>query len=234
MYSYRLFPTFVLMVLLAVPAAAQSTGRNELSVFGGVSLADVSVENREGLGFLHRSRPDPAALSLLPFFRTQSSLDGSAEFGARYGRRLTAALSVEGDFSVAPGHELTERIEYGCPDGYACLANRLEGPAGTLLYIPDFQTTERMVAYHYGGGVRLSHGWGSLTPSVSAGLGGVTLSGDDRQESRLAFRVGGALSAAVGSLNTSVELVDVIVPDHFVSGRVEHDVHLRLGLGVRW
>lgn len=223
----------LLLTLTAAPVAAQTADKNELTIFGGVSLADVSVEGREGFGFLKRSRPDPRDLSLLPFVRTSSHLDGSAEFGVRYGRALTDVLVVEGDFSIAPSHTLREQVGFGCPDGYACIANR-SGPAGTFLFAPEYLVTERMVAYHYGGGIRLRQSWGSLTPSVFGGLGGVTYAGDEQRESQLAVRLGGGVSAAVGSLTTSIEVLDVIVPDHFLTRRAEHDVHVRIGLGVRW
>jgi hypothetical protein len=233
-FRLRISTVLLLITLGAAPAAAQGTAKNELTVFGGVSIADVSTQRQEGFGFLRRSKPDPRELSLLPFVRTSSSLDGSPEFGVRYGRALSDALVVEGDFSIAPGHDLTEIVEYGCPDGYACLANRDGLGVGTLLFVPDRLTTARMVAYHYGGGIRLRRAWGSLTPSVSGGLGGLTYSGDRQSETQLAVRIGGALSAAGGSHNTTFEVLDVIVPDHFVTNRAAHDVHVRIGLGVRW
>jgi hypothetical protein len=67
-----------------------------------------------------------------------------------------------------------------------------------------------------------------------AGIGGVTHDADGLSESRFTTRVGGALRAAVGALTARLEVVDVIVPDHVATRRTEHDVHVRVGIGVPW
>jgi hypothetical protein len=35
-------------------------------------------------------------------------------------------------------------------------------------------------------------------------------------------------------MNVRLEILDIIVPEHVVTGDVEHDVHIRVGVGVRW
>lgn len=228
-----------LSVLFASPAAAQE-GRNELVVFGGISLVDVDFSEVE----------DPFGPILVTFApapnRRLADLDGSAEFGARYGRAVTDRITVEADFSVAPSHQLDERIIFGCPPPLVCIAS-----PDISLFVPDIQRTRSFVAYHYGGGVRLALTDGPIRPSVVGGLGAVTYAasgatpvfghlasvtdiGSDLRETRLAIRLGGAVAATLGSLVTHLEVVDVIVADHFVTGRAEHDVHVRVGIGVRW
>lgn len=218
---------FILSVLLGAPAAAQTEGRNELTVLGGASLADLRTDFPAGPGRLFADRPD--LLSLLPAIERRSKLGGSVEFGVRYGRRYSDNLTVEADFSVAPAHNLEERIGFGCPRGLACIAS-----PGVQVFAPDIRRTAQLVAYHYGGGVRLDLTQGAVRPSVVGGLGGVTYDGSDLLETNLAARIGAGLSTDVGKLLARLEVVDVIVVDHFLTGRTEHDVHVRVGVGLRW
>lgn len=218
----------VLVTLSAVPVGAQPTGKNELSIFGGFSLTDATTTNPKNPYIL---AVEPAIRPLIypPIFGTSRTLDGGAEFGARYGRDVTDALTLTGDFSIAPSHELTEQGSFGCPEPLFCIA-----APNLSIVAPDFLFSERVVAYHYGGGLRLNVLRGTLTPSVTAGLGGVTFAGTNRRETSLAFRIGGGLAASVRNLTTGIEVVDVILSDHFVTGLVEHDVHVRVTFGVRW
>jgi hypothetical protein len=217
----------VAVLLLAAPAGAQTT-RNELTIFGGVSLIDATTTSPKN-PFILALEPAIRPLIFPPIFGTSRTLDGGAEFGARYGRDVTEALTITGDFSIAPSHELTGRVSWGCPDQRLCIA-----APDIALFAPDVFLSERVVAYHYGGGLRLNLRRGTLTPSVAAGVGGVTFAGANRRESSLAFRIGGGVSAAVGNLTAGIEVLDVIVSDHFVTGRVEHDPHVRVTFGVRW
>jgi len=92
----------------------------------------------------------------------------------------------------------------------------------------------RAVAYHYGANVGIDLTRGTLRPSVVAGLGAVTYDSEVRRDTAFALRVGAALVAETGRLAIRLELLDVITADHFVTGQAEHDVHVRVGLGVRW
>jgi hypothetical protein len=221
----------VAALLLTWPAAAEAQrGRgqptpNDLTVFAGVSLATPEsndpdrspILGRPGFGFV----PGP--------FLKFASLDGSAEFGVRYSRRLADRLSFGGDFSIAPTHELIETTGFGCPPARFCIAD-LEPE----IFAPEIERKARVVAYHYGGNVGIDLTEGTLRPEVIAGVGGVTYDVDRRRHTEFALRVGAALVAETGRLTTRLELLDVITPDHFVTGQAEHDVHVRVGLGVRW
>jgi len=216
----------LLVAVVATPAGAQTNDRNELTVFGGVSLANLRDVSTDPARILLAPRP---ASPILPSIERTATLGGSADFGARYGRRLSDTLTVEGDFAVAPGHDLEERFASGCPPDALCIA----GP-GVRLFVPDVLRVDRLVAYHYGGGVRLALLDGAVRPSVTGGLGGVTFTGSRLTDTRLAFRLGAGVETEVDSLTARLEVVDVIVADHFVTGRTEHDVHVRIGIGVRW
>ncbi len=67
-----------------------------------------------------------------------------------------------------------------------------------------------------------------------AGLGGVTYSMPNEGRSHFSVRLGGRVAASAGRLTTSIEVLDAIVTDHFVTNEVEHDVHVRIGFGVRF
>jgi hypothetical protein len=225
---------FLVLAALSLPAAAAAqtpAGRNELTVFAGMSLA--SPENSTTI--------DPTILqarALTTIFpgvvRTEVSFDGSAEFGARYGRYLSDALSISADFSIAPSHKLTQRLDFGCPDLRLCILN-LPGlpPPGFTLLAPDELTTS-VVAYHYGGNVNFDLLKGAIRPTVVAGLGAVSYDLGSRTETQFALRVGGGLRADTGPIVIRVEVVDVILADHFVTKQAEHDVHVRVGFGVKW
>jgi len=217
----------MLATLIAAPAWAQTTGSNELTVFGGISLSDIGTETAEHFPTFRRFQGE--RLILPPFPQQVARLDGSAEIGVRYGRAITDLVTVEADFSVAPSHTLEEQISYGCPEPLLCIAS-----PELQLFVPDRRWTERLAAYHYGGGIRLALMDGAVRPAVVGGIGGVTYDGANLRRTHLALRVGGAVSASIGDLTTTVEVVDVIVSDHFLTDRAEHDVHVRLGLGVRW
>jgi len=218
----------VWFTLAAAPVGAQTTGKNELTIFGGFSLADATTSASRDPQILALDR-SPIPLIYPPIFSVTRTLDGSGELGVRYGRDLTDTLTLTGDFSIAPAHEVLARTSLGCPDTRVCIASPSLG-----LIAPDFLFSERVVAYHYGGGLAMKLRPGAVTPSVTAGLGGVTFAGDNYRESSLAFRVGGGVSAAVRNLTMGIEVLDVIVSDHFVTSRVEHDPHVRITFGVRW
>jgi hypothetical protein len=198
-----------------------------LTVFAGVSLANPESTDPDRPVILGAPIFGP---DLVPGpFLKSVSLDGSAEFGVRYARRLTETLSVGGDFSIAPSHQLTETTGFGCAPGVFCIAD-----AGPLIFVPEIQRVARVVAYHYGANIGIDLTQGTLRPSVIAGVGGVTYDSEVRRDTAFALRVGAALVAETGRLVSRLEILDVITPDHFVTGQAEHDVHVRVGLGVRW
>jgi hypothetical protein len=233
------FLTAIVVLLVtfgAPPAGAQTTAKNELTVFGGLSLIDLTTTAPKSPFIL---QVDQGLIPLIyppPIVARAMTFDGGGEFGVRYGRDLTGTLTLTGDFSIVPAHELTEGTR-GCPEPIVCIATPVVLGVGFI--VPDYFLSQRVVAYHYGGGLRLNLvraplTSGTLTPSVIAGIGGVTFSGTNSRESDLAFRIGAGLSASFRNLSAGLEVVDVIVSDHFVTGLVEHDVHLRVTFGVRW
>jgi hypothetical protein len=219
----------LVLTLMAAPAAAQTTGKNELTVLGGASLGDIRSGDRDGIELLRLRGRERAELSLLPVIRTSTFLGGRPELGVRYGRHVSDVVAIEADFAIAPSHTLEQRISFECPRDLLCIAG-----AQTSIVAPDRFVSERIVAYHYGAGLRFKKTVGTLTPSIVAGLGGVTYAGDQNRDSRLAVRLGAGVTAPVGALVSTIEVMDLIVADHILSRRTEHDLRVRLGVGIRW
>lgn len=205
-------------------AAQTDAGSNEMTVFAGASL--IGVEERDSDRFFLLGRGDFRPEIYPGPFRASRSLDGSFELGVRYDRFVTDRVAVGGDFSVAPSHRLTETLRFGCPDGRLC--------ALPALLVPDQQRVERLAAYHYGANIGIDVLGGPVRPSVIAGLGAVTYDGIGLSSTSLAVRFGAGLRAGAGPVSARLEVLDVITPDHAVTARAEHDVHVRVGLGVRW
>ena len=228
----------VLVLLIALTlagpsfAAAQPDDPNELTVFGGLSLID--AESIEPLDVTILALP-PRFQALLqplifppPRLTLSRSLEASGMLGVRYGRDLTDTVTVIGDVAVAPAHDLDEEVNYSCPEPLVCIA----GPAA--LVAPNVRLTENVVGYHYGAGLQFNLRRRGLVPSAIAGLGGVTYATPGRTRTHFTFRFGGRIAAPVGPLVTSIEVIDVVVTDHFVTGEIAHDVHARVGIGLRF
>jgi hypothetical protein len=94
----------------ADPAATES--KNEIVVFGGASILDASRGQDTTIGIpgwpgdRWPGFPDVQV-------RTETSLGGSALFGARYSRYVKGRLAVEADLAVAPTHDLETGDEPG-------------------------------------------------------------------------------------------------------------------------
>jgi hypothetical protein len=218
-----------LILALAGSASAQRNQENELTVFGGISLLNAETSRPRNPVILEAARDGRALIFPPPFLSNFTSVDASGEFGVRYGRDITDTVTLVGDFAIAPAHELSEEVVFGCPEGQFCIA------APGSIVAPNVRFSERVVAYHYGGGLQLNFGrTQGLLPSVIAGLGGVTYSTPAAAHSQFALRLGGRVAASMGRLTTSIDVFDAIVTDHFVTGEVEHDVHVRIGFGVRF
>ena len=124
-------PLLMTLALLAAgpagadDAPAASDERNELVVFGGISLLDASRSSETTIDvgrielpgmrrFGGRFGRGPIAIPPVSL-SGETSLGSSALFGARYSRLIKDRLAVEADLTIAPGHELETR-------GSACVA----------------------------------------------------------------------------------------------------------------
>jgi hypothetical protein len=242
-----------LAVLAAVPGLADDApageARNELVVFGGISLLDASrshqttinagalpalpgmpgMPGRPGVG----GRPP---ISIPPIqVDSQTSLGSSALFGARYSRLIKDRLALEADLTVAPAHELETRGGI-CGAGF-CMGSGAGRPGGGRVGEgrSDRDFADRSVsAWHYGAGLAYELTGGDVRPLILLGAGGVTWDGAREAGTDFVFRFGAGLKIFFGRVGARVDVVDHLVLDHFASGETEHDVHATAGLLVRF
>jgi len=212
--------------------------KNEIVVFGGISLLDAS---RSSEGTIGADRIDVPAmrgfgrfgrgpLEVPPIsFSAETSLGSSALFGARYSRLIKERLAVEADLAVAPTHSL-ELEGGGCVAGYCVgTGDGGRGPARAVR-LGDRNVT----AWHYGAGLAYEITGGDVRPFVLLGAGAATWDGAGATETDFALRFGAGLKILFGRVGARVDVVDHLLLDHFVSGDSEHDVHVTAGLLVRF
>ena len=243
-----LAPRFLscLAVLLILPFAAPAVAdddasediqKNQIVVFGGVSILDASTESSyrfpDGPGFPGFPGIPGFRPGRVPDFEigTATSLGNSPLFGVRYSRYLKGRLAVEADLEVAPTHDLETR-------GEVCLSGRCLG-SGDLDRLPGFgpqggdpQRGRQVTAWQYGAGLAYDLTGGDVRPVVLFGAGGATWSGAGRTETDFELRFGAGLKILFGRLGARVDVVDHLVLDHFLSGESEHNVQVTAGFLV--
>jgi len=250
--------TLQLLLTLAVISAAPvlaadapaTEPRNELVVFGGISILDASrsLQTTFGSGSFpdipgFPGRPGLPELPgrppiFIPPIRIdgESSLGSSALFGARYSRSIKDRLAVEADLTVAPGHALEARagvcLAGVCLGGASGTGERGRDVAGA--FDPGFGGGAKFTAWHYGAGLAYELTRGDVRPVVVLGAGGVTWDGARRTQTDFVFRFGAGLKVLFGRVGARVDVVDHLVLDHFLSEKTEHDVHATAGLLVRF
>jgi hypothetical protein len=238
--SYAHLAAVVLLASLTAAAAVaddDAQDRNELVVFGGISLLDASRTRETSFdgsielpGF--GGRPGrPITIPALSF-ETESSLGTSVLFGARYSRRIKDRLALEADLAVAPNHELETGVGGGCFAGF-CFGSgsgrgNVDGRA--ILSLADRNVT----AWHYGAGLAYEVMGGDVRPLVLLGAGAATWDGAREASTSFELRFGLGLKVLFGRVGARIDVVDHLVLDHFVSGDAEHDVHATAGLLVRF
>jgi hypothetical protein len=226
-------------------AAADGTGadaKNEIVVFGGASILDASGGRDTMIGM-----PGWAG-DRWPGFpdiqvRTETSMGGSALFGARYSRYVKGRLAVEADLAVAPTHDLEAGGEL-CAEGRCFgrgMGDRMRGAWGSGPGMRDVGgvdldglRTRNVTAWHYGAGLAYDITGGDVRPFVIFGAGGVSYSGAREASTDFVLRFGAGLKVLFGRVGARVDVVDHLVTDQFLSGDAEHDIHATAGFLVRF
>ena len=222
--------------------ATATDPRNEIVVFGGISLLDASRSGQTTIDVggielpgMHafEGRFGRGPIQVPPVtVEGETSLGSSVLFGARYSRLIKDRLAVEADLTIAPSHDLEAR-------GSACVAGRCVGSemgggrGGDGRFEADFGG-RNVTAWHYGAGLAYELTGGDVRPIVILGAGGVTWDGARADGTDFVFRFGAGLKILFGRVGARVDVVDHLVLDQFVSGKTEHDVHATAGLLVRF
>jgi len=232
-----------LALLAAAPALAadgpSAEPKSEIVVFGGASILDASRNQDMTVGvpgWMGDRWPGFPDVQV----RTDTSLGGSALFGARYSRYVKGRLAVEADLAVAPTHDLQAGGAI-CLDG-RCFggaeAGRVRGPWGQGPGRGDLDfgdlRSRNLTAWHYGAGLAYDITGGDVRPVVIFGAGGVSYSGARESSTDFALRFGAGLKVLFGRVGGRVDVVDHLVTDHFLTGKAEHDIHATAGFLVRF
>ena len=118
------------------------------------------------------------------------------------------------------------------------MARKERGPWGTGPAAGDVDfdgfRTRGLTAWHYGGGLTYDVTGGDVRPFVLFGAGGVSYDGGRESSTDFALRFGAGLKVLFGRVGARVDVVDHLVPDHFLSGTAEHDIHATAGVLVRF
>lgn len=253
MRNTRLVALSFLLTLTSIHAAraadapSATEGKNEIVVFGGISLLDASRSGQDQIFPLDRTteiasrfgfgrNPFPLPIPLPPVsFSTQSAIGSSALFGARYTRQIKDRLGLEADLTVAPSHEIETR-------GSGCIGDLCFGEGGSRDLEGRGRGFGRGVAFggrnvnawHYGAGLAYELMHGDVRPVLILGAGGVTWGGAREAGTDFVFRFGAGLKILFGRVGARVDVVDHLVLDQFLTKDTEHDVHATAGLLVRF
>jgi len=247
MKNTRLAALSFLLTLTSLPAAraadapSATEDKNEIVVFGGISLLDASRSGQQEILPLDRTTPIPRfgfgrnafplPIPLPPIrFTGESAIGSSALFGARYTRQIKDRLGLEADLTVAPGHEVETR-------GSGCIGDLCFGSGGARDADQRFRRAlgERNVsAWHYGAGLAYELTRSDVRPVLILGAGAVTWDGAREAGTDFVFRFGAGLKILFGRVGARVDVVDHLVLDQFLTKDTEHDVHATAGLLVRF
>jgi hypothetical protein len=223
--------------------------KNEIVVFGGISLLDASRSGQNEVFPLDRittiggqfgfGRNRPLPIPPLPTvsFSTESEIGASALFGARYTRQIKDRLGLEADLTVAPGHDIETRGS-GCI-GDLCIGQDggrdFDGRGGRGFFGRGVPFGDRDVtAWHYGAGLAYELTRGDVRPFLILGAGAVTWDGAREAETDFVFRFGAGLKILFGRVGARVDVVDHLIVDQFLTNETEHDVHATAGLLVKF
>ena len=243
----------VAVAVAAAPARAEDAGldpaRNEVSIFGGISIIDARRSQRTTIslpaipGFPGWPGSDPGDIQV----GTETELGNSALVGFRYAFYLRKQLALEADVAVAPSHDLRSSVDLcgssGCygRGGYAGAGvgrtfRGMEGMHGGEGRFDghDGFGGRSVTAWHYGAGLTYDFLGGDVRPFVIVGAGGVTYDSAPRTRTDFVLRFGAGLKVYFGRLGARVDAVDHLVFDNFLTGRDEHDVHVTGGAFVRF
>lgn len=225
--------SLVALSTAAAPAPPPAEHRYEVTLVFGASVLGVEAESAQPFpidvpGPLQELLPEGTLRRLLPdSIRQQERLGGSFLQGVQVARRVGRRGLLEGELLIAPAHTLRRSASFRCPAEICALAG-LSGLGDAL------SIEQRVVAYHYGLGFAYELARGDVRPFLSAGVGAVTYDLPGEGGTSLALEVGAGGRFAISDLvGARLEVVDRIVPDHFLSGDTEHDLQVRAGIVFR-
>ena len=138
---------------------------------------------------------------------------------------------------MGPSHDLKANGSV-CIEGGQCFGSGDFERMGARRALPDFNfdraRARPVTAWHYGAGLAYELTGGDVRPLLILGAGGVSWSGTSETSTSFVLRFGVGLKVNFGRVGFRVEGVDYFIPDMFLNGKSEHDVHVTGGLLVRF
>jgi hypothetical protein len=224
------------LAVAATPLAAQpasSDHRYEVTLVFGASLLSAESDSAQPLPFdslqtFEALLPAGTLRRLLPStIQTHDRMGASFLQGFQISRRLARRGWLEGEFLIAPAHTRRRTTSFRC-SAEVCALTGLSSLGDALA------SEERVTAYHYGLGFAYELARGEVRPFLSVGAGAVTYDVPRGGRTSFAFEVGAGARLSFGErVGGRIEVVDRVVPDHFLSGATEHDVQVRAGAVFR-
>jgi len=215
------------------PAAPATDHRYEVTLVFGASLLSADGDAQQALPFdslqqFEAFLPAGTLRRLLPSsIETHDHMGASFLQGFQISRRLARRGWLEAEFLIAPAHTRKQSTSFRCPAEICALAGL--SSLGDALGVE-----ERVTAYHYGLGFAYELARGEVRPFVSVGAGAVTYDVPRGGGTSFAFEFGaGARLSFSERIGGRIEVVDRVIPDHFLSGTTEHDVQVRAGAVFR-
>lgn len=203
-----------LLVFPVVVMAGNIEHKTEISIFSGWSFPGINDTNNRCFPCF----PSP----VVPAFsvRRTQSLNSSVMLGFGVSRYLNNNIAVEGAFSVAPNHELKETSFIDCPPGEVC----------PLIFFPDFNIQNSVVAYNYGANFVYHLTSGQVRPYVTVGIGGISFDVASNTRTNVAWIFGAGTKFFLGKrTGLRFEFNDHLIPNHFVTDKTEHDLQVQYG-----
>jgi hypothetical protein len=214
------------------PAAPAADHRYEVTLVFGASLLSADGDAQRALPFdslqtFEALLPAGTLRRLLPSsIETHDHMGASFLQGFQISRRLARRGWIETQFFIAPAHTRKQSASFRCPE--ICALVGLSN-LGDVLGVE-----ERVTAYHYGLGFAYELARGEVRPFLSVGAGAVTYDVPRGGGTSFAFEFGAGARLAFGErVGGRIEVADRVIPDHFLSGATEHDVHVRAGVVFR-
>lgn len=189
-----------LHLLLFVCAARAGEGM-EITVYSGWSFLNADHQAESIFGF-------------------RTTVEGSPLFGVKAGYYVTDRFEAEGQFAVAPGHNVITDNSFICPPGKVC----------PLIELPFFHRERNMVSYQYGGSFVYNITQGNTRPFATFGVGLISSNVDDVTRTDFAMQAGGGVKFYLRKIGLRFEVIDQIVPDFALTGDTEHDVQVHYGI----
>lgn len=213
----------ILLFFPVILLAQSNDGKVEITIHSGLSFLDAGERVETPPCIFCRDAPP------FPFvFVNEISMDGSFLFGVKAGYYLNEKMEVEGAFAIAPNHEVKEASNIFCPDGEICPLT-----PDLPVFIPSFLSQTDAVSYQYDANFVYNFTETNVKPFVTFGIGAVTTDLSLENQTDFALNFGGGAKFYFKNVGIRVEVNDHVMPDHFLTGKTEHDVQVQYGFLFR-